>query len=93
MRTYSGALLTLGLLLGLPFAVPLAHAAGDLLANWRVRRMSDLTSQPSPAYRPLLSLINTPNPSPDALSAILDDDFDPAEFDEVAVAGNGRILA
>lgn len=97
MRTYSGALVALGLLLGLPLAVPLAvpvaRAAGDLLSRWRVRRMSDLTSQPSPSYRPLLDIVNSPSPSPDALNGILGDAFDPAEFDEVAVAGNGRILA
>ena len=93
LRRYRGALLVVAVFLGAPLVVTAAEAGQRLLDRWRVRRMSDLTSMPSPAYRPLLALATSPDVSLEDFEGLLGEHFDPGEFDEVDVAGNGRILA
>ena len=69
--------------------------AGSLLPRYRLRRMSREASIPSPPYVPLLEHFGTvppPTTVPD-IDEVLGDVFDPALFEEIAVAGDGRMLA
>lgn len=68
------------------------HApALGLLPRYRVRRLNDLAAMLSVPDRRLAD--NPPDPGSPSVPVILDEDFDPADFDQISVAGSGRQMA